>query len=125
MTVKISALTVARPVRADSDSYNAFKFIPINGSAADAEWTAAAPWKIPAGFKQRVVSNESNLNIYSGGRNDDCPDMNTVNEKGRYAGQFLYRTHEVWGEPEGGAVSVVNLKTRKRRCSRKIQPGRP
>jgi uncharacterized protein len=100
-----------RPVRANSDSYNVFKFLPINGSAADAEWTAAAPWKIPAGIKQRVVSNESNLNINSGGRND-WHDMNTVNEKGRYAGQFLYRTHEVRGESEGGAVSVVNLKTK-------------
>lgn len=34
--------------------------------------------------------------------------MNTVNETGRQAGRYLYRTHEV---SSNGAVSVVDLKT--------------
>jgi secreted PhoX family phosphatase len=37
--------------------------------------------------------------------------MNTVNETGFQAGRYLYRTHEVRGVPEGGAVSVVDLET--------------
>jgi len=37
--------------------------------------------------------------------------MNTVNETGKDAGRYLYRTHEVRGVPEGGAVSVVDLET--------------
>ena len=57
-----------------------------------------------------MVSGETQLNIYDGGR-DDWNDMNTVNETGRQAGRYLYRTHEVRDQPEGGAVSVVDLKT--------------
>ncbi|HEY9050260.1 MAG TPA: alkaline phosphatase PhoX [Gammaproteobacteria bacterium] len=87
-----------------------FNFSPIAESAYDADWNPAQPWLIPEGFTQSVVSNESDLNIYDGGR-DDWNDMNTVNETGRKAGRYLYRTHEVRGEPEGGAVSVVDLKT--------------
>ena len=50
--------------------------------------------------------------------------MNTVNETGKYAGRYLYRTHEVRGGAigndgnslrndggSGGAVSMVDLKT--------------
>lgn len=95
-----------------------FGFEPIDGSANSADYDAAAPWKIPQGFSQYVVSNEENLDIYQGGL-DDWHDMNTVNETGKHAGQFLYRTHEVRLEtpgsdgtyPAGGAVSVVDLKT--------------
>jgi secreted PhoX family phosphatase len=35
--------------------------------------------------------------------------MNTVNETGKKTGQFLYRTHEVRGQVEGGTVTVVRL----------------
>lgn len=89
---------------------NKFDFEPIDSSANSADWNPAAPWKLPKGFTQSVVSGESALNIYDGGR-DDWNDMNTVNETGPQAGRFMYRTHEVRGEPEGGAVSVVDLKT--------------
>jgi hypothetical protein len=89
-----------------------FSFEPIAASAYDANWDANAPWLLPEGFTQKVVSNETNLNIYDGGR-DDWHDMNTVNETGRHAGRFMYRTHEVRGVPEGGVVSVVDLKTGK------------
>lgn len=33
--------------------------------------------------------------------------MNIVNETGKHAGRYMYRTHEV----RGGAVSVIDLKT--------------
>jgi hypothetical protein len=87
-----------------------FRFEPINVSASSADWNPAAPRKLPRGFEQRVVSNETNLNIYDSGR-DDWHDMNTVNETGWAVGRYLYRTHEVRGQVEGGAVSVVDLKT--------------
>ena len=93
-----------------------FNFKALETSANTADWDAAAPWKLPAGFKQVVVSDESNLNIYPQGRND-WHDMNVVNETGPQAGRFLYRTHEVrLGRDEvvdaiGGSVSVVDLKT--------------
>lgn len=87
-----------------------FSFEPIEQSAAADQYDSSAPWIIPAGFSQYVVSDESDLNIYDGGR-DDWHDMNTVNETGYKAGRYLYRTHEVRGVAEGGAVTVVDLKT--------------
>lgn len=87
-----------------------FGFKPIDASANSAEWNPAAPWKLPVGFTQKIVSGEADLNIYDNGRND-WNDMNTVNETGKHAGRYLYRTHEVRNEPEGGAISVVDLKT--------------
>ncbi len=90
-----------------------FGFKAIDDSANSATWNPAAPWKLPKGFTQTVVSDETDLNVYDGGRND-WPDMNTVNESGPQAGRFLYRTHELRlpkSLPEGGAVSVVDLET--------------
>ncbi len=104
------------------------RFTPIAGTANSADgvtqaWNPAAPWVIPAGFTQTLVAGEDpskcgGLNIY-GGTLDDWNDMNTVNETGRHAGRYLYRTHEVRLSvpgadpvyPGGGAVSVVDLKT--------------
>ena len=99
-----------------------FSFNPIAGSAYGAAWNPAAPWVIPAGFRQYVVSNESDLNVYRTvanggdvtGDGDDWHDMNTVNETGQQAGRYLYRTHEVRGSnggAAGGVVSVVDLQT--------------
>lgn len=98
-----------------SDGFNPFFFFPIDGSADTATWDPAAPWKIPFGYEQELVSGEAALDIYDGGRND-WPDMNTVNESGPQAGRFLYQTHEVrsgaeYGTPPSGAVSVIDLKT--------------
>lgn len=110
-------------------------FTPIEGSAGYADgtssdWDPAAPWNIPEGFTQELVSGElsdrcggTGLNIYGDGL-DDWEDMNTVNETGRQAGRYLYRTHEVRlsnpGDdatyPAGGAVSVVDLET----CEAKV-----
>lgn len=86
-----------------------FGFEPIDGSTNSADWDDKAPWKLPEGFMQVLVSDEPDLNIYDGGR-DDWYDMNTVNETGRKAGRYMYRTHEVRGQAEGGAVSVVDQK---------------
>lgn len=98
-------------------------FTPIAGSAYGLEGDAdinTAPWVIPAGFVQSIVSDENSLNIYVG---NDWNDMNTVNETGKLAGRYLYRTHEVRAKGDdprnslridggsGGAVSVVDLKT--------------
>jgi len=95
-----------------------FSFEPLTSSAVpDAGFDRTAPWKLPAGFEQYVVSDESDLDIYkqpttSGNRSNDWHDMNTVNETGAHAGRYLYRTHEVRGNSErGGAVSVVDLHT--------------
>ena len=96
-----------------SHKENDFKFKPLAQSADKNNWNPAAPWKLPKGFTQKVVSDESALNIYDGGR-DDWHDMNVVNETGPQAGRFLYRTHELRypnNQPEGGVISVVDLKT--------------
>jgi len=98
---------------ADSNHSNhgkRFAFKPLETSANAADWNADAPWKLPKGFTQAIVSDETALNIYDGGR-DDWHDMNTVNETGKDKGRYMYRTHEVRGVPEGGAVSVVDLET--------------
>ena len=86
-------------------------FSPLAGSAYGVPYDASAPWVIPAGYRQFDVSTEADLDIYAGA--NDWNDMNTVNETGRQAGRYLYRTHEVRGanNASNGAVSVVDLKT--------------
>jgi hypothetical protein len=115
-----AALTVGGSALArDDHSEGPFRFEPIAGSAAGdgSDYVASAPWIIPEGFSQSIVADESSLNIYledtiGNGNSNDWHDMNTVNETGRHAGRYLYRTHEVRGNAErGGAVSVVDLKT--------------
>lgn len=84
------------------------RFEPIDGSAYDqqtADWTE--PLVAPDGFTQNLVADETVLDIYGGGV-DDLTDMNTVNEAGRRAGRYLYRTHEVGSN---GSLSVVDLRT--------------
>jgi hypothetical protein len=83
------------------------RFEPIAGSAYDqqtADWTE--PFVVPENCTQRLVMDETEFDIYSGV--DDLTDMNTVNETGRQAGRYLYRTHEVG---TNGSLSVVDLKT--------------
>lgn len=100
-----------------------FNFKPITESANSADWDPSSPWKLPQGFSQSIVSDESDLNLYGNGC-ADWHDMNTVNESGKSAGRYLYRTHEVWlgSDPVkypcapsydrvGGAVTVVDLQT--------------
>ncbi len=93
------------------------KFIPLTASAyqqttSDQAILNTKPWVIPKGFTQSIISDESDLDIYP--HSNDWNDMNTVNETGKHAGRYLYRTHEVRPGTEpftGGAVSVVDLKT--------------
>lgn len=118
LAVAVGAV-VASAAFADTTVNGPMGFDPIAASAyaeltADPTILTQAPWIIPQGFKQFIVSDETNLDIYAG---SDWNDMNTVNETGRHAGRYLYRTHEVRPDDEnlgaytGGAVSVVNLKT--------------
>lgn len=104
---------ISTAVIADKDETGHFKFKPIKSSANAADWDMTSPWKLPKGYTQTVVSDESDLNIYDGGR-DDWHDMNVVNETGKMMGRFMYRTHELRlpkSLPEGGSISVVDLET--------------
>jgi hypothetical protein len=110
IALAVTLVFIGSAVAGGIKSYN---FQPLDESANSADWDSTAPWKVPKGFKQWVVSDETNLNIYDGGR-DDWYDMNTVNETGPMKGRFMYRTHELRNpsnQPEGGSVSVVDLKT--------------
>lgn len=111
------ATTLLLTSHAFADEHQTFKFKELQTSANAADWNVDKPWKLAKGFNQTVVSDESNLNIYPDGL-DDWHDMNTVNETGRKAGRFMYRTHEVRTgngnftiDSIGGTISVVDLKT--------------
>ncbi|MCG7899717.1 MAG: hypothetical protein JAY85_14845, partial [Candidatus Thiodiazotropha weberae] len=96
-----------------AEGLKSYNFKPLDESARWTDWNPASPWKLPRGYTQWIVAGERQLNIYDKGRND-WHDMNTVNETGPRHGRFLYRTHEVQlpeSLPEGGSVSVVDLKT--------------
>lgn len=109
---------------ADSDRHGPMAFDPIAGSAYAETTTDPAilnsePWIIPNGYSQKIISDETSLNVYKNGDGSevsDWTDMNTVNETGKHAGRYLYRTHEV--RPgvvtpfTGGVVSVIDLKTK-------------
>lgn len=88
-----------------------FPFDPISGSSGT---NFDAPWILPEGYEQSILSDELDLNIYP--ESPDLNDMNVQNETGKKAGRYLYRTHEVRpgapgsGKP-GGAVSVLDLAT--------------
>lgn len=93
-----------------SASHDAMAFKPIAGSAygqQTAEWKE--PLIAPDNCRQRLISDETVLDIYPDGV-DDLTDMNVTNESGKHAGRHLYRTHEVG---TNGSVSVVDLWTGK------------
>lgn len=108
-------LSLPLAVTAGSTVNGPMAFDPLSGSAygqLTSAWTE--PFVVPQGFSQTLISDEdtdlgggSGLDIYGGGV-DDLTDMNTVNETGKHAGRYLYRTHEVG---TAGAVSVVDLDT--------------
>ncbi len=125
-TTLILALVAAFAASAHADPTvnGPMAFNPIAASAygmeSDAD-IASTPWVIPQGYVQSIVSDETDLDIYVA---NDWNDMNTVNETGKHAGRYLYRTHEVRGGAigndgnslrvdggSGGAVSVVDLQT--------------
>jgi uncharacterized protein len=104
----VCALLVGTAGTATAGGTGPMAFEPIDGSAYgqhSTDWTL--PLVAPEGFTQELVADETVLDIYGGGV-DDLTDMNTVNETGREAGRYLYRTHEVRSD---GALSVVDLKT--------------
>src|SRR4030065_378939 len=90
----------AANVHAGSVVNGPMSFNPIAASAYGLENDAdiaTTPWVIPKGYVQSIVSDESDLDIYVA---KDWPDMNTVNETGKHARRYLYRTHE----ERGGAI---------------------
>jgi hypothetical protein len=66
------------------------------------------PFVLPEGFRQRIVASQLDDFGPAAGAGGDLPDMNTLNETGRFAGRFLYRTHEVGSN---GAVTVTDLRS--------------
>jgi hypothetical protein len=117
LATAIAALFMGNAV-AGSTVNGPMAFDPIIASAYGLENSSDifdAPWVIPEGFTQYIVSDETDLDIYVA---NDWTDMNTVNETGKHAGRYMYRTHEVRAATSaridggsGGAVSVVDLKT--------------
>jgi secreted PhoX family phosphatase len=113
--VSVALLSLPLVVSAGTTVTGPMGFDPIPGSAyAELDSTWAVPFLVPNGFSQHLVSDETDdlggnggLDIYAGSI-DDLTDMNTVNEEGKHAGRYLYRTHEVGSS---GAVSVVDLET--------------
>jgi secreted PhoX family phosphatase len=89
-----------------------FSFVPLSQSALPGSEPPCSPLALPDGFSQTVivegagVCGGSVLDIYPGV--SDLTDMNTVNETGRHAGRYLYRTHEVGAN---GSLSVIDLRT--------------
>ena len=104
-------LALNSPLSAD------FSFTPLTSSAwqemtADPDVLHTRPLKLPAGFSQRILSDETHLDIYRG---NDWTDMQVLNEGGTDTGRYLYRTHEVRRHNdrhrdgrEGGSVSVLS-----------------
>lgn len=120
LTIPVCAALTSLVYAGGDFVHGAMKFKPIRASAyeqttSDPKILNNKPWVIPKGFVQSIISDESDLDIYP--ESNDWNDMITVNETGKYAGRYLYRTHEVrpgGTEPYlGGAVSVVDLKTGK------------
>jgi hypothetical protein len=123
LSLAMSAAFMPMAAMADYQVQGPMPFDPIPGSAYGHETDPdlnATPWIIPEGYSQSIVSDENDLNIYV---DQDWNDMNTVNETKKFAGRYLYRTHEVrgansarltpnlYGQTSGGAVSVVDLLT--------------
>jgi hypothetical protein len=111
-------------------------FDPIAASAYGMSANASEPFLVPEGFRQTLISDESDLDLYASvcansGLNpaSDWPDMTVSNETKRHAGRYLYRTHEVrpflydatctstvqakaaYVAQGGGAVSVIDTQT--------------
>lgn len=83
-----------------------FGFAPIAASAYGQTEDQKTPFVVPQGYTQRVISDESDLDLYTSicpglpgiltlNPKSDWPDMTVANETGKRAGRYLYRTHEV------------------------------
>ena len=93
------------------------RFTPLTDSVAVGSLPEDAPFAIPDGFTQTVIWDERGL--FSNGGDvypvrNDWPDMNQINARGKFAGRYLYTSHEVrtnLGGGPHGAVSVLDLWT--------------
>jgi hypothetical protein len=110
MGAAASAFVAAVAMMADSGGRRGMgfsDFTPLPASATCLPGGAGTfpneqPFLLPSGFEQTVIAREGD-----GGAPDQW-DMNTLNESGRNAGRFLYRTHETLTD---GAVSVTDRST--------------
>lgn len=122
LATTVAGAFVASAAFAGSTVNGPMAFDPIDGSVIIGSLFPDAPFKIPAGYRQYVITDEVSINkldIYPGVA--DVPDMNVTNETKKDSGRYLYRTHEV--RPSdfggvagfiangGGALSVIDLKT--------------
>ena len=69
MIAAVSGIAVMGATNADDKSNNGktrsfSSFKQLDESANRADFDATAPWKLPRGFSQHIVSDESALNIY-------------------------------------------------------------
>lgn len=74
--------------------------------ATTAGFATYQPFVLPDGYSQRIFATQIGDFTPVAGSGSDLPDMNTLNETGPHAGQYLYRTHEVGSN---GAVTVTDL----------------
>ncbi len=93
-----AAPAVARPAVAGP-----FAFDPLDTSATCGAEPMNAPFELPSGYRQAVFETEASDADF-----DDLPDMNQLNETGRQAGRYLFRTHEV---SRNGSISRTDLRT--------------
>lgn len=103
----VAAATLAAVPAAAQAASGPFAFEPIAGSAygqLTADWSV--PFIVPEGYTQTKLKDETDIDVYPGV--DDLHDMNTLNETGPKAGQYIYNTYEVGSN---GAVGVTNLET--------------
>ncbi len=97
-------LTLAAPAAAHRPAVaGPFAFEPLQASAVCGAAPLNAPFELPPGYSQAVIESEASDPDF-----DDLPDMNQLNETGRQAGRYLFRTHEV---TTGGSISRTDLLT--------------
>ena len=94
-------------------------FSPIAGSAYNQTADLTAPFVIPSGYTQKVVSDDTDLDIYnsrcaSGTTNPDSdwPDMTVSNESGRQRGR---RLTWLWRKRRPTCREFVAVRHRRRR----------
>jgi hypothetical protein len=99
-----SSSALAASYRSD-DSFGRGSITPFTGAAACLSGDVDEPLQLPTGYRQFIVGRQGDFPTTNPEVNFD---MLTLNESGRDAGRYLYRTHEVspWA-----ALSVLDLKT--------------
>ena len=117
LALVLLSFTVSAMGQGGDDIRGPLKFTPLTDSVAVGSLPDDAPFAIPAGFSQTVIWDEQGRysaggDVYAG--QNDWPDMNQVNARGKFAGRYLYTSHEVRANIGGGphgAVSVLDLWT--------------